>query len=126
MSLLIRLICLLGLLAWPLAADAQEYPSKAIKFVVPFPAGGPADTFARVLGDKLATLLGQPVVIENRAGAQHVPVRRASRRCVIHLPAVVCTNSPSTAPAYDSLCFFCACSCALRRSLKASLSLRGP
>ena len=69
MSLLIRLICLLGLLAWPLAADAQEYPSKAIKFVVPFPAGGPADTFARVLGDKLATLLGQPVVIESRAGA---------------------------------------------------------
>jgi tripartite-type tricarboxylate transporter receptor subunit TctC len=69
MSSLIRLICLLGLLAWPLAAHAQEYPSKAIKFVVPFPAGGPADTFARVLGDKLATLLGQPVVIENRAGA---------------------------------------------------------
>ena len=69
MPSLIRLVCLIGLLAWPLPAVAQEYPTKAIKFVVPFPAGGPADTFARVLGDKLATLLGQPVVIENRAGA---------------------------------------------------------
>jgi tripartite-type tricarboxylate transporter receptor subunit TctC len=68
-SLLLRLIFLAGLLAWPLAATAQDYPSKPIKFVVPFPAGGPADTFARVLGDKLSTLLGQPVVIENRAGA---------------------------------------------------------
>ena len=36
---------------------------------MPFPAGGPADTIARILGDKLAALLGQPVVIENRAGA---------------------------------------------------------
>ena len=69
MSSLIRLVCLLGLLGWPIAAPAQEYPTKPIKFVVPFPAGGPSDTFARVLGDKLATLLGQPVVIENRAGA---------------------------------------------------------
>jgi tripartite-type tricarboxylate transporter receptor subunit TctC len=69
MSLLMRLICLLGLLAWPLTAAAQEYPTKTIKFIVPFPAGGPADTFARILGDKLATLLGQTVVIESRAGA---------------------------------------------------------
>src|SRR5262245_40044582 len=69
MSSLIRLICLLVLLACPLAAGAQEYPTKPVQFVRPLPAGGPADTFARVLGDKLATLLGQPVVIENRAGA---------------------------------------------------------
>ena len=69
MSSLMRLVCLIGLLAWPLPTAAQDYPTKAIKFVVPFPAGGPADTFARILGDKLAALLGQPVVIENRAGA---------------------------------------------------------
>jgi tripartite-type tricarboxylate transporter receptor subunit TctC len=69
MSLPMRLIYLLGLLAWPLTAAAQEYPTKTIKFIVPFPAGGPADTFARILGDKLATLLGQTVVIESRAGA---------------------------------------------------------
>jgi tripartite-type tricarboxylate transporter receptor subunit TctC len=69
MSSLIRLMCLLGVLAWPLAAAAQEYPTKTIKFIVPFPAGGPADTIARILGDKLAALLGQPVVVESRSGA---------------------------------------------------------
>ena len=41
----------------------------AIKFVVPFPAGGPADTISRILTEKLATVLGQTIVIENRAGA---------------------------------------------------------
>ena len=44
-------------------------PEQANQIVVPFPAGGPADTIARVLGDKMSALLGQPVVIENRAGA---------------------------------------------------------
>jgi tripartite-type tricarboxylate transporter receptor subunit TctC len=64
-----RLLCLLGLLAWPMTAAAQDYPTRTIKLVVPFPAGGPADTFGRVLGDKMGALLGQTVVIENRAGA---------------------------------------------------------
>lgn len=65
-----RLLCLLGgLLAWPMTAVAQDYPARTIKLVVPFPAGGPADTFGRVLGDKMGALLGQTVVIENRAGA---------------------------------------------------------
>jgi tripartite-type tricarboxylate transporter receptor subunit TctC len=68
-SLMLRCLSLLGLLAWSAAASAQEFPSKPLKLVVPFPAGGPADTFARVLGDKMAGLLGQPVVIETRAGA---------------------------------------------------------
>jgi tripartite-type tricarboxylate transporter receptor subunit TctC len=64
-----RLLCLLGLLAWPMTAAAQDYPTRTIKLVVPFPAGGPADTFGRVLADKMGVLLGQTVVIENRAGA---------------------------------------------------------
>lgn len=50
-------------------AWAQPYPSKPIKLIVPFPAGGPADLFARVLGSGMAAELGQQVVIENRAGA---------------------------------------------------------
>jgi len=69
MSSLLRLVCLFGLLIWPAFASAQEYPSKPIKFVVPFPAGGPADTFSRILTDKMAALLGQTIVIENRSGA---------------------------------------------------------
>jgi tripartite-type tricarboxylate transporter receptor subunit TctC len=50
-------------------SSAEEFPSRAIKLVVPFPAGGPADTFGRVLADRMGPILGKSVVIENRAGA---------------------------------------------------------
>lgn len=52
-----------------LCASALDYPSKAIKLVVPVAAGGPNDIFARTLGPKLSASLGQSVVIENIAGA---------------------------------------------------------
>jgi tripartite-type tricarboxylate transporter receptor subunit TctC len=48
---------------------AQELPSRTIRMVVAFPAGGPADFVARLLAEKLKTLLGQNVIVENRAGA---------------------------------------------------------
>lgn len=57
------------LAAVSLPAHAQEYPTKSIKLVVPFPAGGPADTIARTFSEKFSALMGQPVVIENRGGA---------------------------------------------------------
>lgn len=50
-------------------AWAQEYPSKPIKFIVPFPPGSGTDTSARYFGKKLGELTGQPVVVENRPGA---------------------------------------------------------
>ncbi|GAB7543531.1 tripartite tricarboxylate transporter substrate binding protein [Cupriavidus sp. 8B] len=50
-------------------AAAAAYPTKPLKFVVPYPAGGPLDTVARAIGDKLKDSLGQPVVVENRPGA---------------------------------------------------------
>jgi tripartite-type tricarboxylate transporter receptor subunit TctC len=59
--------CLLPVL--PAPAAAEGYPNRPIKLIVPFPAGGPADLFARVLGNAMSTELGQQVVIENRAGA---------------------------------------------------------
>ncbi|MDB5571006.1 MAG: extra-cytoplasmic solute receptor BugT [Hyphomicrobiales bacterium] len=63
-----RLIVACAMVAPGLAA-AQTYPARAIKFIVPFPAGGPADTLGRVFAEKLSAQIGQPVVIENRGGA---------------------------------------------------------
>src|SRR5215831_17370556 len=48
---------------------AQDYPSRTIKMVIAFPPGGPTDFVGRLLADKLKELLGQPVIIENKAGA---------------------------------------------------------
>src|SRR6202030_4163550 len=52
-----------------LPAAAQDYPSRAVRIIVPFPAGGTADVMPRVVGDWLSRKWGQPVVIENKAGA---------------------------------------------------------
>ena len=54
--------------ATPLAATAQSFPSKPVTIIVPFPAGGLTDQLARAIGTKMATSLGQPVVVENRPG----------------------------------------------------------
>ena len=57
------------LLTLPLAAAAQSYPTKPLKWIVPFPPGGSTDGFSRPLAAKLSELLGQPVVVENVGGA---------------------------------------------------------
>ena len=49
--------------------SAQAFPDRPIKLVVPSPAGGPPDVMARLLSDKMAASLGQPVIVENRGGA---------------------------------------------------------
>ena len=52
-----------------LPAFGETYPSRTIKIIVPTPPGGPVDTMARIVGNALSPILGEPVVIENRAGA---------------------------------------------------------
>jgi tripartite-type tricarboxylate transporter receptor subunit TctC len=69
MCTLVRALCLIGVLAWPSTLVAQEFPNRTVKFIVPFPAGGPADTISRILTEKMATILGQTIVIETRSGA---------------------------------------------------------
>jgi tripartite-type tricarboxylate transporter receptor subunit TctC len=56
----------------PLAALAQQYPSKPIRMVVPYTAGGPADLLVRGLGQKLSDAWGQQVVVENKPGANEI------------------------------------------------------
>lgn len=53
----------------PSDAAARNYPNKTIRIIVPFPAGGPTDVLARVIGQRMSEDWGQPVVIENRPGA---------------------------------------------------------
>jgi tripartite-type tricarboxylate transporter receptor subunit TctC len=63
------MVPLLAALVCSAIVIAQDYPSKPIRFIVPFPPGGATDTFARILGQKMTDSWGQQVVIDNRAGA---------------------------------------------------------
>jgi tripartite-type tricarboxylate transporter receptor subunit TctC len=63
------LFLFLGVLLHAATISAQEWPARAVRIIVPFPAGGSADLLPRVVGEKLAQQWGQPVVVENRPGA---------------------------------------------------------
>jgi tripartite-type tricarboxylate transporter receptor subunit TctC len=68
---MLRALLAAALCAWVLhgSANAQTYPTRPIKVVVPFPPGGPTDGMARIISDRLGAVLGRPIVIENRGGA---------------------------------------------------------
>ena len=59
----------LSLLACGGFAQAPAFPTKPVRIVVPFPAGGPSDVLARILGQHLGEKWGQPVVVDNKPGA---------------------------------------------------------
>src|SRR5437868_14111455 len=73
MHALLRLALLivfgLGLASGPDQGRAQAFPERSIRFFVPFPAGGSTDAVARAMQPALEKILGQPVVVENKAGA---------------------------------------------------------
>jgi tripartite-type tricarboxylate transporter receptor subunit TctC len=84
MNVCALLLAALISLAAPAPARAQEaaasFPSRAIRLIVPFPAGGPADIVARLIGQKMSEGWGQPVVIENRAGANTIIAAQAAAK----------------------------------------------
>lgn len=68
-SVFFRSLTALALTACSVGAQAQAFPSKAVRMVVPYGTGGPSDIVARVLADEMAKALGQPVVVDNKPGA---------------------------------------------------------
>ena len=64
-----RLLALLAAAVITCTAQAQDYPSRPLRFIVPYPPGALTDVLARALGERLSTALRQPVLVENRAGA---------------------------------------------------------
>jgi tripartite-type tricarboxylate transporter receptor subunit TctC len=95
-----KLLCLLcAALAAP-AALAQEWPAKPVRVIVPFTAGGAADVSARVVGARLGEALGQPLVIENRAGSGGILALELAKNAPADgYTLVVLANSNATKPA---------------------------
>src|SRR5262245_10857945 len=67
-----RLLLLLLLATLPTFAGAQAYPNNPIRWVVPYPGGGITDSVTRIVTQKMATSLGQPIVVDNRPGANSI------------------------------------------------------
>src|ERR1700688_2324907 len=68
MRVLATLVTGLSVLLMPASVAAQDFPNKPIRLIVPFPAGGPNDIIARVIGQRMSELTKQPVLIDNRGG----------------------------------------------------------
>ena len=87
-SLAVKLAAALAVLVVASAAHAQDYPKRPISMIVPFAAGGTSDVIARVVAEEMAKSLGQPIVIENVAGAGgSTALTRAARASAVEPPA---------------------------------------
>jgi tripartite-type tricarboxylate transporter receptor subunit TctC len=89
-------LALAALVVPRLAAAAEKYPLRPITLIVPFPAGGGVDAVARIVADKLAAGLGQPVVIDNRGGAAGVIGMRMGARAANDGYTLVLAHTGST------------------------------
>jgi len=92
-----RLVFAAALLA-ALAAQAQNYPSRPVKLIVPFPAGSATDQVARVVGAELQQALGQAFVVENKAGAQGaIAAAEVAKAAPDGYTLMLTTNTPHAA-----------------------------
>ena len=88
----------LAALAFSLAAQAQGYPTRPVRVVVPFPSGSATDQVARIIGQQLQEALGHPFVIENKAGAQGgIAAAEVARSAPDGYTLMVTTNTPQAA-----------------------------
>ena len=92
-------------LALPLAARADDFPSKPIRIVVPFTPGGPTDLMARTVGRSLSASLGQPVIVDNRPGGGGVIgmgeiTRQPADGYTLVFPSILAVTNPALMPNY--------------------------
>jgi len=91
-------IVLLFLLLGSFQVSAQSYPNKPVKLLVPFPAGSATDHIARLTGTELQQALGQPVVVENKPGAQGgIAAAEVARAAPDGYTLLMTTNTPQAA-----------------------------
>jgi tripartite-type tricarboxylate transporter receptor subunit TctC len=94
----VKRILLLWLAVFAPLAFSQTYPSRPVKLIVPFPAGSATDQVARLTGAQLQEALGQPFVVENKAGAQgSIAAAEVARAAPDGLTLMVTTNTPQAA-----------------------------
>lgn len=113
-QVVVTLLALAGALAAAPQAHAQAYPTKPIRMVVPFPAGSATDAIARVIGSSVSGAIGQPVLIENKAGADGaIAGADVARAAPDGYTVLMATNSPMSAapamrkvPPYDPVADF--------------------
>ena len=93
-----RIALFLLTLAFTSYVNAQAYPSRPVKLVVPFPAGSATDQIARVIGQQLQEALGQPFVVDNKAGAQgSIAAAEVAKAPPDGYALMVTTNTPQAA-----------------------------
>src|SRR3989440_5092550 len=108
-----RWIFAVALVVFSCAASAQ-FPGNPIRLVVPFPAGSATDTISRILGNSVSQAIGQPIVVENRAGADGaIAAAEVARSAPDGYTLLMATNSPMSAvpalkksPPYDPVADF--------------------
>ena len=89
---------ILAALIFSLDVNAQSYPSKPVKLVVPFPAGSATDQVARLVGAELQAALGQPFIVENKAGAQGaIAAAEVAKAAPDGYTLMLTTNTPQAA-----------------------------